>query len=262
MSIRKKLYEDFFKKSRLKDYKNLLQVAKNNGYCMMGILDFYKYLTNGKIDCSKKIIINRHDVDTSPKVARLMFEIEQEVYGKDGSATYYFRDCTMNKKLITDIISYGYEAGYHYETIANYEKKHKLKSADKIRLYMKDIEKCFSKEFDNYKRKTQSTSLTVSSHGDFVNVKNNIQNLEVLKNEELRKNNGIIVEAYDESINKFVEKRFADQQLVENFCQTVIDNLNVRVIQILTHPRQWKVDFWWNLKDLFRRIIEGIKYKL
>ena len=104
MKINVRLYEDYWKKSRLKDYQNMLEYAKKNGYEMAGILDFYTMVENGKLskdfyDGDKKLLINRHDIDTSPKVARKMFEIEKQVYGKNASATYYFRDSTVDTRL-------------------------------------------------------------------------------------------------------------------------------------------------------------------
>jgi len=257
----KKIYEDFLKASRLNQYKKLLQNAKNKGYKMMGILDFYNHISNNN-QIIDKILINRHDIDTSPKTARKMFEIEKSVYGNLGSSTFYFRDKTTDLKLINDIENFGYETGYHYETISNYDKKNYLGKVDLLKDKFNDIEEEFEKEFESYKRKTKTESLTISSHGDFVNVFLNFQNYELLKNNiELRKRNNIVVEAYDECINKYVEKRFADQVLIEKFCDTVNQNLDCNVVLILTHPRQWKKDILWNIKDNIIRIIEGIKYK-
>ena len=125
MKLKQRLYEDYLKKSRLPEYRKLLLTAQTAGYQMVGILQFFKMVKEKEqLD---RILINRHDIDTSPKVARQMFEIEKEIYGKNGSATYYFRNSTMDKHLIKELDEYGYETGYHYEELAIYEKKHKLK---------------------------------------------------------------------------------------------------------------------------------------
>jgi len=126
-----RIYEDYFKRSRLDNYYNLLNKAKNSGYHMVGILDFFKMIDSPGWE-KEKILINRHDIDTSPAVARRMFEIEKQVYGKEGSATYYFRRKTIDKRLIEEIEDFGYETGFHYETIANYAKKKHLHRKEEV----------------------------------------------------------------------------------------------------------------------------------
>ena len=126
MRVKQRIYEDYFKPSRLPDYKRVLKAFRDAGYHMVGILDLHNMVMGGGI--TGKVFVNRHDIDTSPKVAREMFEIEKEVYGHEGSVTYYFRDSTIDKKLIKDIENYGYETGYHYEELATIEKKNKLKN--------------------------------------------------------------------------------------------------------------------------------------
>lgn len=262
MNFIKRIYEDYFKRSRLNNYRKMLLFAREKGYKMVGILDFYKLVKNDDpILHGGLILINRHDIDTSPRVARMLFEIEKEVYGNNGSATYYFRKSTIDTKLINEIDAYGYETGFHYETIANFEKKHKYRDSNKIRDNFKIISNVFEKEIEQYRQITGSLSKTISSHGDFVNVKLKLANYELLNNRELREKTGVICEAYDEIINKHVKKRFADQILLGKFADTVIQNLNFPIILLLTHPRQWKIDIFWNTKDNFCRLLEGIKYK-
>ena len=102
MNIKQRIYEDYFKRSRLNAYKKVLQAFQSRGYRMVGILDFYN-IVKLEEGVTGKYFINRHDIDTSPKIAREMFRIEQEVYGQEGTATYYFRDSTIDKKLILEI---------------------------------------------------------------------------------------------------------------------------------------------------------------
>ena len=94
LNIRTRIYEDYLKKSRLNEYAKLLTTAKNEGYKMLSIIDFYRFIKGGTA-IGEKILINRHDIDTSPNVAAKMFEIEKSIYGQNGSSTYYFRDCTL-----------------------------------------------------------------------------------------------------------------------------------------------------------------------
>lgn len=41
MKIQQRLYEDYLKKSRLEKYRELLSFARERGYRMIGVLDFY-----------------------------------------------------------------------------------------------------------------------------------------------------------------------------------------------------------------------------
>ena len=129
VGIKQKIYEDYFKKSRLTYYQKVLAKAKDKGYQMVGIRAFYNKIKMG-ISEREKFLINRHDIDTSPKVARKMFNIELEVYGCEGSSTYYFRNSTIDYQLISDIEEKGYETGYHYEEIATFEAEEVYDQAD------------------------------------------------------------------------------------------------------------------------------------
>lgn len=263
MNIINRIYEDYFKMDRLPYYREMLQYAREHGYIMAGILDFYKMMQNIEAEPNKrKIIVNRHDIDTSPKVAREMFRIEKSVYGKNGGATYYFRNSTIDKTLISEIEAYGYETGYHYEEIADYEKRYKTKNRVVLLSHLADIQNNFLDNLKRYRKVTGTKSFSVASHGDFINVKLDISNTQITDDELIRKEAGIIVEAYDESIMKYVEKRLADQILLNEFYNQVKSEIDkgTAIIMLLTHPRNWKVDFVANTKENLIRIVEGIKY--
>ena len=265
MNIFRRIYEDYFKRSRLPLYEQILIKAKAEGYHLIGIYDFFIKIKNGITPSqTNKFLVSRHDIDTSPKVARKMFEIEKKVYGHEGSATYYFRDCTIDCHLIHEIDEYLYETGYHYEEIASFEKKHKLKSRDKLITHFDDFRRMFLCDLSNFRKKTKSKSITVASHGDFINKKYQLQNYEFLQDKETRLKASIELEAYDFYINQFVKARYADHLLLENFYNSVIDSINnsCNCILMLTHPRNWKVDIAFNSKDNIIRFIQGIKYKL
>ena len=262
MGIKKRLYEDYLKKNRLPDYKRVLEAFYEAGYIMVGTLDFYNMIIGGRI--TNKVFINRHDIDTSPRVAREMFEIEKEVYGHEGSATYYFRDSTIDKRLITDIDEFGYETGYHYEEIATLEKKRKTKSLNGMKEGLSESRELFLKDLERFRSETGSPSLTVASHGDFVNVKYKLPNLELLTDPVVREKAGIVVEAYDNNIMQYVEVRYADQILLSRFADEVIKGISEghNVIMTLTHPRNWKVDVVANSKENIARLWQGYNYKL
>ena len=49
MKLSQRIYEDYFKKDRLPKYREVLTIAKENGYSMVGILDFYNLIASGQI---------------------------------------------------------------------------------------------------------------------------------------------------------------------------------------------------------------------
>ena len=266
MGLIKRIYEDYFKQDRLPLYKSLLEVARKHNYIMMGIQDFYNLLSaeGFKVNNDTRFLINRHDIDTSPKIARRMFEIEKGVYGHEGSSTYYFRFTTIDKKLIKEIEDYGYETGFHYEVLADYEKRHKLKDTQKLMLHMPEIRKLFLKDLQKYRAITGTASRTVASHGDFINTMINMQSYEILRDSDTRDKSNIILEAYDNSINQYIVERFADQLLLERFSSEVIRSIeqDCKIIMILTHPRNWTVDIVANTQENMRRLYQGLKYKI
>lgn len=264
MTIKQKIYEDYMKKSRLPNYKDVLMAAKANGYEMIGIRDFYMRVINGNVGQNTKYLINRHDIDTSPKIARKLFEIELEVYGHEGTSTYYFRNSTIDKILIKDIEKEGYETGYHYEEIATFEKRMKLKDKKAIKERIPEIREIWLQNLMKFRESTGSMSQTVSSHGDWINDKYSISNLELVQNCNMLEQASVLIDAYDERFNTLVEKRFADQILLAGFADKVISSINqkIKIIQILTHPRNWKTDYYANSKENLKRLFQGIKYNL
>ena len=86
--------------------------------------------------------------------------------------------------------------------------------------------------------------MSVASHGDFINSKYKIQNVEILNDKETRNKAGILVEAYDEVIMKCMKARYADQILLSKFPEAVMNGIKEGhgVIMLLTHSRNWKVD--------------------
>lgn len=261
----KKIHNDYFMKSKLKDYMMIIETAKTNGYKMMGMLDFFEYLrVHNGVDVNDKILLNRHDVDTSPRVAFKMFNIEKSIYKNDGTSCFYFRKTTLDKRVIKAIEDGGFETGFHYETIANYELKRKARCKETLVAEFEKMEPIFLSELEMYRAKSCTKSISVASHGDFINVKLDLPNYTLLQNLDLRKKAHIKLEAYDDSVCKYIEARFADHKLGESFCNNVISELQkgTRIIMILTHPRNWAIDPFESTRENFRRFIRGVEYRI
>lgn len=262
MSVISKVYEDYFKKSRLDEYKRVLELARDSGYRMVGLKE-YSHLLKTNDYSDKKILLVRHDIDTSPKVARKIFEIEKQIYNTFGNSTFYFRWTTLDKELIKDIETFGYETGYHYEELATYAKRNHIKSSREIMKALSEIRRDFLVGLENYRKATGTESRTVASHGDFVNTKLGVQNYVLLEDDETRVNAEIEIEAYDSSIMHFINARFADHILLNQFSNKVEESIKKSIpsIMLLIHPRNWEVDIVDNTKENLRRLMQGINYR-
>lgn len=95
--IYKRIYDDFFRESRLPLYDKMLKNAIDNGYQFYTIESFNKLIVQKKLDDSIKYAIIRHDIDTDPLTAYELFKIEKKYNIK---STYYFRLSTIDKKLL------------------------------------------------------------------------------------------------------------------------------------------------------------------
>lgn len=266
MTIWYKIYEAYFMKSHFPLYKMILEKAKENGYLMMGILDFAEHVKHHETPTGGyRILVNRHDIDTSAKTAWYFRNIEMSVYGEEGSASYYFRKDTCDRPdLIKQLMDDGYEPSFHYETIADWEKKHKTKSRERIIEAFPEIKRIFVDELSTFKQKTGCECRSVASHGDFINRTYKLTNLEILHDDALRAECGIEVEAYDSVIADNVTCRFADQDALSGFVPSVLEAIeqHAPVISLLTHPVHWKTDWFANTANMAGRVIEGISYRI
>lgn len=134
MKIQQRLYNDFFRPSKEAEYENILACAKEAGYEFHTMLSFEDVIENG-IDPSKKYIIMRRDIDTADhKILKKFLELEKKY---DARATYYFRWNTINKKLMDEITQCGGESSYHFEEIATYCYRHRIRSKNELLKFRK-----------------------------------------------------------------------------------------------------------------------------
>lgn len=253
-SILNKIYNDFFMKNRYQEYEELLKEFLNNGYEFIMIKDYNKLK-----DKNNKHIILRHDIDTDVKIARMQFEIEKKLGIK---STFYFRLSTLDKDLINDICKYGSEVGYHYEELATYCKKHKIKDKNIALENLTIIEEEFAHNFSNIEQEYNIKIDTIASHGDFVNRKIGLKN-DTLINSKLKKKLNIKLEAYEDALNKNIDYRDADCSYPKYWQKEnplKIINKNYHNILLLIHTRWWDSAIIERSKEYFKRVIEGIKY--
>jgi len=255
--IKNRLYSDYSMPSRLDEYEKILQELISNGYEHITLRDYTYSLTNNSL--IGKYFINRHDIDTDTKTARDFFEIEKKLGVK---ASYYFRLSTIDIELMREIEDYGSEASYHFEEIAQFAKDNHIKSRQEILNKLDDIKKIFKKNFLKLEKELDYKLKTVVAHGDFVNRKLKITSNELLKDQKLREELGIICEGYDKKITDSIDIYVADKAYPIYYHPKPIFKYigNKNIIYMLTHTRQWQVNRVENTKDNIKRCIEGIRW--
>lgn len=255
MNIKKRIYDDFFRPSKIDEYEEIIKTAKENNYEFHTVLSFEKVRENP--DPNKKYLINRRDIDTADSyILEQMFAIEQR-YG--ARATYYFRRNTMNLGLMLKIQNGGGESSYHYEELASFCYKHRIRDKETALLNITKIQQSFVDNISWFRSKTGLPCLTVASHGDYINTKLQVQN-HVLMNGDVRNKTGIIREAYDKEHMGVLTCRLADQILGDNFTKEAIGAIKrgEHVLELLTHPRQWNSPIIINLKEEIQRICKQL----
>ena len=205
-------------------------------------------------------LILRRDIDTADfKILRKMLALEKK-YG--ARATYYFRWNTINVKLMQEIAEAGGEASYHYEEIASYCYRHHIKTKERMLEHIEDIKDLFIEQYAKFKEKTGQPCQTIASHGDYINTRFKYQNKELI-DYRVRRETGIIREAYDVPHMNALTCRIADQVEMENFTSKAIAAIErgEPALELLTHPRQWNSPVWVNLNEEIGRVARGLWMK-
>ena len=256
-SLTSRIYSDYFLPNRLEIYRSVLEFALAHGYEIVSVENYYDLKQSNQL-LANKIIICRHDIDTDPSTVKIFFKIEQELGAR---ASYYFRLSTLSPELMAAIDEYGSEASYHYEEIASYCKTHGIKNRESVWGAMPEIQAQFIDNYLSIKTKFSLKMRTVCSHGDFVNRLLNIANTELLT-ADIRSKCGIQCETYDQIIRKdsFNISDCHAPIFWKDESPFIAITRGEQIINLLTHPRHWRVSWQSNTKDNFQRVIEGLNY--
>lgn len=247
-------------------YHQLCKSMIENNYNILTVKD---YLTNVY---TSNIIILRHDVDSKPKFALRMAELE---YKMDITSTYYFRHIknVFNQEIIEKIHDMGHEIGYHYEVLSkckgDYEKAREL----------------FKYELNDFRKICDIN--TISMHGSSLS---KFDNRDMWTMYDF-KDYGIFGEAYLSIENKF--SYFSDTGWAWNLKNklrdvilsksksieidrtddliNIIENNRLETIYILVHPANWadnlyEWSYFWSENKVFNiskkvlRLIHNYEY--
>lgn len=253
-----RIYSDYVMPSRLEAYEKFVRLAQDAGYSQTSVRLFSNALRDNS-GFDKKLVLHRHDIDTDLRTTRKMFEIEKKYNIK---SSYYFRMSTLDFNLMREIEEYGSEASYHYEELATFVKKNKIRNSAEARVRLPEIRQEFLANFRWIEQRFGKKMTTVASHGDFANRRLKLANTEILNDGQLRNSCGIECETYDQSLLENIDIYIADRPHPQYYHpMSPFDALGKHErIYLLTHPRQVETNWTVNTKDNLLRCYEGLRW--
>lgn len=256
-SMLHRLYNDFLMPSRIAELEQVLLDAKVAGYEIISLGGYLNKKSLGGV--KEKILLLRHDIDTDPATAQLIWDMERRL-GIHG--TFFFRLNTIDIALMRRIEEEGGEVGYHFEEISSVIKSgRKFKTKNELYGAAASL---FCSNLNSLRKGTSLSLQAVASHGDFVNRSVGIINNEFLC-EDVRRIMGISYEAYDSILVEDIDLRIADRMFPAMWYPISPHEAICRgdsIIQLLIHPRQWRAAPIANAKDNIVRALEGIRHKM
>jgi hypothetical protein len=258
MGLIRRIYNDYLMPDRWAEYRTFLSLAKANGYQFVRHQDAATTLATSE---GRLLFFLRHDIDSDVAITRTMFSIEREL---GIHSTYYFRRCTADPGLMSEILSFGSEVGYHYEELADHIKAKGIRSREEILPEMDTIRETFLHNLKAFEATLGAKVHTVASHGDWANRSIGLENT-ALMNDNLRAAAGIRLEAYDELFVQRLSFRASDlghSDLWKPSSPIEATAARKPVVLVLVHPRQWKRAPIIRLRMDIHRLLEGIRHRL
>jgi hypothetical protein len=254
-----RVYADYLMPSRLSTYEDLLRQAKAAGYAQLSVRAFFRSL---RLDDGgeRRILVHRHDIDSDLRTARKMFAIEAR-HGV--TASYYFRLSTLDFGFMREIEAYGSEASYHYEEVADFAKRNRIRDGDEVRRHFPEIRELFLRNYDRVARGLGARLATVASHGDFANRRLNVINHELLRDPAFRERCGIECESYDPELLRNFDIYISDRPFPLHYHPVSPFSALGRHKRIcfLTHPVQWETNWAENTRCNVRRLAEELAWR-
>lgn len=253
-----RIYSDYAMPSKLAEHEAVILAASAAGYAQLAVRDFLPTLS--KVNApTQRVLIHRHDIDTDLRTARKLFELEKRHQIR---SSFYFRLSTLDFDLMDEIEAYGSEASYHYEELATFAKRNRLKQAAEVLGRLGDIKEEFVHNFLSIEKKLGRKMTTVASHGDFANRRLNLYNTIILDDTSVRKRCGIVCEAYDAALMSHTDVYISDRPHPQYFFPVAPRQALGRHarIYLLTHPRQFETNWTENTKENLSRLYQSLAW--
>ena len=257
-----RLHNDYLRGDRQADYRTLLALAKQHAYTVMPVGTFRDLRRSGVpfTEDNRRIIVMRHDIDTAPGVAPLFADAEIRVGGR---GSYFFRLQTADVPIMRALAAAGHEVGYHYEELATVAKERGVNGKDRLDEILGAARERFVQNLTMLRQRTGLPLRVAASHGDFANRALGTSNTLLLADRALRERAGIDLEAYDAEVEDCLAFRARDMPYPVEWrssdpAAAIRDG--VGPILILTHPRQWGRQWYWNAREDLKRTAEGLLF--
>jgi hypothetical protein len=259
ISLLNRLYADYLMPSRLGEYEALLERAREAGYAQLSVRQFHREFA-AQENALPKVLVHRHDIDSDVRTAKKMFALEARHGVK---ASYYFRLSTLDFGFMREIEAAGSEASYHYEEVADYAKRHRIRCPIEIRRRFPEIREQFIRNFSSITERLGMQMVTVASHGDFANRRLKVINHELLRDAELRRRCGIECESYDNALLNRFDMYISDREYPQYYVPLSPFEALGRYQRIcfLTHPLQWETNWIETTRCNLRRLAEEIAWR-
>jgi hypothetical protein len=258
-----RIRRDYLFAPRHEEYRQILTVAAERQYQTMSLLEFYSRRAEL---AGQKVLALRHDVDTyNRKGVRLFFDLERE-FGV--SATYYFRLKTFGMAgMVTEILEYGSEVGYHFEEPATLAKRSRITSCRELQddANRRRIDQMMTRNIQSINTKLGIQIQSLCSHNDFYNRRLGVENHAFLS-DQVRQRFSILFEAYDPSFKGSFDECISD--VTDNAwlwhgdrspVQSMLEG--VPRLYVLTHPRQWHPAPIANTRENAKRLFQELYYR-
>ena len=247
-------------------FNSIIRRASEEGYEIIGVAQAFDKIRNGTL--GDKALILRHDVDHVSPATKEMAEVEN-YYG--ASSTFYFRWSTFDLSLIRYFNELGHECSLHYETLADYYKKHGInpKKVKPLRTILEECQSLLRKEIDRFKECCHKDGVnidlhSIAAHGDRVNRILGVPNNRLV--EQAPKGMfSDLDEAYDETLLNKLDIYISDSPTWKcaGFKYGVnpleaIDQGKNRIL-FLTHPEHWGYTFYQKVYQIGRLCLRGVQ---
>lgn len=259
ISLLNRLYADYLMPSRLGEYEALLKRARDAGYVQTSVRNFHRELASPH-GAPRRVLVHRHDIDSDLRTAKKMFALEAR-HGV--RASYYFRLTTLDFGFMREIEAAGSEASYHYEEVADYAKRHRIRCPQEIRRRFPEIREQFIRNFNSITERLGMQMVTVASHGDFANRRLKVINHELLCDANVRGRCGIECESYDSELLRHFDMYISDREFPHYYTPLSPFDAIGRYERIcfLTHPLQWETNWVETTRCNLRRVAEEIAWR-